>query len=56
MPQFHESIVGAKFLNGTMPRIADGIEELVAQLERLNDNLEALADILKQHPDTLQDD
>ena len=38
-PEFFQTLMGARFYEGTMPRVAE-------QLERLNDNLEALFDLL----------
>jgi len=39
-PEFFQTRMGARFYEGTMPKIAE-------QLERLNDNLEALIEVLR---------
>ena len=44
-PEFFQTRMGARFYEGTMPKIAE-------QLERLNDNLEGLlAELCKQNED-----
>ena len=42
--QFFQTRMGARFYEGTMPKIAE-------QLERLNDNLETLIDELRKQRD-----
>jgi len=39
-PEFFQTRMGARFYEGTMPKIAE-------QLERLNDNLEALIEMVR---------
>jgi len=40
--EFFQTRMGARFYEGTMPKIAE-------QLERLNDNLEALIELLRNN-------
>ena len=35
--QFHETIMGQRFFNGTLPKLCDAIEALAAELKRAND-------------------
>ena len=43
-PAFFQTRMGARFYEGTMPKVAE-------QLERLNENLEALLEVLRRDTD-----
>jgi len=37
MPDFHETRMGRRFIEGTMPKIANALERIADALERRND-------------------
>ena len=37
MPQLHETRMGQRLIEGTLPKIADALEALVKELKRTND-------------------
>ena len=41
MPQLHETGIGQKFFEGTLPRIAKSLAEIAKELKRSNDLKEA---------------
>lgn len=38
--EFHKTVMGNRFYEGTMPRLVKAMERLADQIERLNENLE----------------
>jgi hypothetical protein len=37
MPEFFQTVMGQRFYEGTMPRIAKALEEIAKELKRAND-------------------
>jgi len=53
-PKFFQTIMGQRFIEGTVPAVLTQIKRLNDNLERLNDNLERLND--KEPPDETEGD
>ncbi len=53
-PRFFQTIMGQRFIEGTVPAVLTQIKRLNDNLERLNDNLERLND--KEPPDEAEGD